>query len=194
MKKIIVLISILAFSAVGVAGKHHEHHHSHKHSKSPAKSLTYCQGRGGCSCDCSWASKSSCGRDDGSCCYACCCNAPTPPPPSPPSPPGPSGSYCPKSSDLTTAYGNPQIYDRGWTVRGGGAVATKASFNLLGGSVEYDVDFSQTRPGVNANIYTISPANFGSSFSQSRYCDGAKTGSDWCVEVDWIETNGNCGG
>ena len=95
---------------------------------------------------------------------------------------------------MTAGYGSPTIVNQGWTVNGGGSVATKAAFNLLGGSVEYDVDFSGTHPGVNANIYTISPAGIGSYFSQSKYCDGAKYGSDWCVEVDWVETNGNCGG
>jgi hypothetical protein len=73
-------------------------------------------------------------------------------------------------------------------------VATKSSFNLLGGSVEFDVDFSKTNLGVNANVYTISPTFSGSSFSQSAYCDGQKPGKQWCVEIDWIESNGNCGG
>jgi len=77
---------------------------------------------------------------------------------------------------------------------GGGAVASKSAFNLLGGWVEYDVDFSATNVGVNANVYSISPV-FSGSFSQNAYCDGAKTDpSAWCVEVDWIESNGNCGG
>ena len=29
----------------------------------------HCDGRGGCSCDCSWAPK-DCGHDDGTCCYS----------------------------------------------------------------------------------------------------------------------------
>lgn len=66
----------------------------------------------------------------------------------------------------------------------------------MGGSVEYDVSFSGVRTGVNANIYTISPTGVGSGgFTQANYCDGAKpAGNQWCVEVDWIETNGNCAG
>merc|ERR1712232_1034054 len=49
--------------------------------------------------------------------------------------------------------------------------------------------------GVNANIYTISPTFSGSEFSkEADYCDGAATGDDWCMELDWIEANGKCGG
>ena len=54
------------------------------------------------------------------------------------------------------------MFDGGWLIHGGGGVATKAAFNLNNGSVEYDVDFSRTNVGVNANIYTISP-KFGES-------------------------------
>ena len=59
--------------------------------------------------------------------------------------------------------------------------------------VEYDIDFSGVPVGVNANIYSISPTNIGGGFAQSDYCDGAGS-APWCVEVDWIESNGNCGG
>jgi hypothetical protein len=88
------------------------------------------------------------------------------------------------------------LYNGGWSIHGGGAAATKASFNLLGGSVEWDIDFSQTNIGVNGNIYTISPTGISSSgFEPHNYCDGSKpAGSEWCVEVDWIESNGHCGG
>jgi len=142
-----------------------------------------CSSRGGCDCDCSWADPSACTKDDGSCCYLCCCGNST------------LQAYCPSANDITITYGggNVTIYDGGWSVVGGGAGATKAAFNLLGGSVDFDIDFSGTHPGVNANLYTISPV-FSGSFSPTDYCDGSKTGSDWCVEVDWIESNGNCGG
>lgn len=102
--------------------------------------------------------------------------------------------YCPKMTDLTVAYGSPTLFNQGWTVRGGGAAATKSAFNLLGGYVEFDVEFAGVPTGVNANIYTISPSFGSSAFNQNKYCDGAKTGSQWCMEVDWVETNGNCGG
>jgi hypothetical protein len=108
-------------------------------------------------------------------------------------------TYCPSASDLTVAYnggGSINLENQGWSINGGGGVATKAAFNLLGGSVEFDIDFSATKVGVNANIYTISPSGLGSSgFNQKEYCDGAQpAGSNWCTEVDWIESNGNCGG
>ena len=169
-----------------------------------AKNATsiYCSGRGGCTCDCSWANPNSCQHDDGSCCYGCCCSAPPVPPPPGPGPgpgpgPSPGGSqYCPSANDIVAAYGSPNIFNGGWSITGGGAAATKASFNLLGGSVEYDIDLSHANTGVNANIYTISPTGISgwTGFNQGNYCDGAKTGGDWCVEVDWIESNGNCGG
>ena len=47
-------------------------------------------------------------------------------------------------------------------MHGGGSGATKAAFNLLGGSVEFDFDVSNVHPGVNSNIYTISPNGVGS--------------------------------
>lgn len=80
---------------------------------------------------------------------------------------------------------------------GGTRVATKAAYNLLGGSVEYDVDFSKNKAGINANVYTISPSFSGAYDDNTMYCDGAmpEDGSvPWCMEVDWIEGNGNCGG
>lgn len=103
-------------------------------------------------------------------------------------------TYCPSASDFIKAYSNPTLFDQGWTINGGAGVATKAAFNLLGGYVEYDINFSSVHTGVNANIYTISPSTGGNAFSQNNYCDGAKTGASWCVEADWIESNGNCGG
>lgn len=148
---------------------------------------TYCSDRGSCNCDCSWASSSSCKKDDGSCCFSCCCGStPSPTPTS-------LSLYCPAVKDLASPYGSPTLYNQGWSIHAGAAAATKSAFNLLGGYVEYDVDFSGVRTGVNANIYTISPYISSSGFTQSNYCDGAATGSKWCPEVDWIESNGNCG-
>jgi hypothetical protein len=150
---------------------------------------------GGCSCDCSWASSLTCSTDDNSCCFSCCCGTGVVPTPAP-SPLIRGDLYCPSSTDLLAAYSeqNVKLFDQGWSVRAGGAAATKASFNLLGGYVEYDVDFSQVETGVNANIYTLSPQFKNKAFDQSSYCDGQQTGANFCVEVDWVETNGDCGG
>lgn len=42
---------------------------------------------------------------------------------------------------------------------------------------------------------TISPKGLGSGgYTQTNYCDGTDNESPWCMEVDWIESNGNCGG
>lgn len=112
--------------------------------------------------------------------------------------------YCPSAKDLTVSYGNtntqPTLKDQGWSISGGGGVATLAAYNLLGGYVEYDVTFSGVPTGVNANIYSISPTGIPSTgFNASNnYCDGqggaGGASYPFCVELDWIESNGNCGG
>jgi len=104
------------------------------------------------------------------------------------------GEWCPSANDFAVAYGSPQLLDQGWEVHGNGGVATKSTYNLIGGFVEFDIDFTGVNPGVNANIYTISPSIGSGGYTQGNYCDGAKTGSGFCLEVDWIESNGNCGG
>lgn len=110
--------------------------------------------------------------------------------------------YCPSANDLTIAYSassTPKLLNQGWSISGGGGVATKSAFNLLGGYVSYDVVFNGVPTGVNANIYSISPPTFenGQYFNSSTdYCDGqgAAGTSGFCVEVDYVESNGNCGG
>lgn len=111
--------------------------------------------------------------------------------------------YCPSADDLTVAYCDegpehdkpcPQLTNQGWKIEGGGGAATKSAFNLNGGFVEFDLDVSNVDGGVNANLYTISPETFQlDHFNKTLdYCDGAATGSDWCMEMDWIESNGHC--
>lgn len=113
--------------------------------------------------------------------------------------------YCPSAEDLTVAYCDegphgdkpcPKLVNQGWTIEGGGGAATKSAFNLNGGFVEFDLDVSNVDGGVNANIYTISPSSFANPYFNKTldYCDGAASGSDWCMEVDWTEVNGHCGG
>lgn len=130
-------------------------------------------------------------------CWASCCGGPSPGPtpgPGPSPPPTPGAAWCPSAADLTVAYGNGHPEDQGWSISGGGAVATKAAYNLIGGWVEFDLDLSGVRRGVNANIYTISPSIGGQGFdNNANYCDGAGQ-KPWCLEVDWLESNGNCGG
>lgn len=105
--------------------------------------------------------------------------------------------FCPSASDLTVAYGggSVQLNDGGWSLHGGGGAASKAAFNLLGGYVEYDVDFTNVKPGVNFNFYTISPGGIGGGgfIKDNNYCDGAEAAQTHCMELDFIEGAGNCG-
>lgn len=94
------------------------------------------------------------------------------------------------------AYGSPTLMDGGWTIHGGAGVATKSAYNLIGGFVEFTYDISQVGQGVNTNIYTISPtfSNPSGFVKDNDYCDGADGSRAWCMEDDWVESNGNCGG
>jgi len=107
-------------------------------------------------------------------------------------------AYCPSAADFVIDYGDHvTLEDQGWTVHGNGRAATAAAYNMLGGSVEFDFDVSGAHRGVNVNIYTINPTIAGSKYHISDYCDGSlpDDGSvPWCPEVDWIESNGDCGG
>merc|ERR1712024_78991 len=42
-------------------------------------------------------------------------------------------------------------------------------------------------------IYTISPSIGGGGYQASNYCDDGGS-KPFCLEVDWIESNGACGG
>ena len=156
-----------------------------------------CDGsRGSCTCDCSWTkTKGACDHDDKSCCWDCCCKkhptpGPTPgpsPPSPPPSPPAPGLTlYCLSKDDLSKEYGNADVKDGGWSIHGGGRVRSKASFNLLGGYVEWDYDAHDAKVGVNNNLYVTAPDH--KKFP--KYCDIQETPG--CLEMDFVEANGNC--
>jgi hypothetical protein len=103
--------------------------------------------------------------------------------------------YCPSGGDLVVAYGDGvQLTDGGWSIQGDGGAATKAAFNLNGGYVEFDFDVSGANTGVIPNIYTVSPDGIGGGFSSDHYCDDGENDKPDCLEVDWIEANGGCGG
>jgi len=105
--------------------------------------------------------------------------------------------YCPGAKDLTVAYGDGvKLTAQGWTVQGDGGASTKASFNLAGGFVEFDLDVSQAKMGVIPNVYSIFPESVPSTgFKHGlHYCDADEGSATWCVEHDWIESNGHCGG
>lgn len=67
--------------------------------------------------------------------------------------------------------------------------------NLLGGSMEYDVDLSQVTCGCNAAMYMISMPGIGSdgkpfpSKDGMHYCDANKIDGNFCPEFDIMEAN-----
>lgn len=70
--------------------------------------------------------------------------------------------YCPDINDFRVQNNLAAVVlrDGGWTMSGSSSfVTTKAAFNMLGGWVEFDADFSEVPTGVNANLYSIFPAN-----------------------------------
>ena len=103
-------------------------------------------------------------------------------------------SYCPSKSDFyATPWSDVTHYKQGSIVRGNSRMATKSSFNLLGGSIEFDVDLRNSKRGVNTAVYTIAPKFGGKDvYDTSMYCDG--NSNNWCVELDFVESNGKCGG
>jgi len=140
-------------------------------------------------------SAATCGSCGGTWCPDSPSPTPTPPPPTPSPPPTPGAAYCPTASDLLVAYGEGvQIEDGGWSIQGDGGAATKASFNLLGGFVEFDFDVSNANTGVIPNVYTVSPDGIDGGFTSDKYCDDGENDKPDCLEVDWLEANGGCGG
>lgn len=145
-------------------------------------------------CDSQTICESSCG---GSWCGG---PVPTPSPqpvptPTPSPTPAPADAYCLSASDLTVAYGDSvRLMNGGYSVNGNGGAASKASFNLLGGFVEFDVDVGNVRSGVNANFYAIAPSIGSDGYQPNEYCDGAENDRPWCIELDWLESNGHCAG
>jgi len=102
--------------------------------------------------------------------------------------------YCPDQNSWYGIGGSTWWNGNGWTIKGGGGVHGKTSFNLLGGYIEFDVDNSGAQVGVNNNFYTISPDHPYTSYQD--YCDGqgpeasSPTGT-YCMEMDIYEANGN---
>lgn len=103
--------------------------------------------------------------------------------------------YCPgNQQDMNNEApgGDVTFANGGWTVKGDGRVSSKTAWNLLGGSMEWDMDVSRVANEVNTNFYTSSPdkPNCGSAC----YCDIQKSasGKASCMELDFIENNGQC--
>jgi len=104
--------------------------------------------------------------------------------------------YCPTANDLQLDYndGGAILLDQGWEITDSARVSTKASFNLLGGYVEFTMDVSETNPGVNTNLYSSFPNLTSAGYRGTvDYCDGQgpnEASPYWCLEQDYIETNG----
>jgi len=97
-------------------------------------------------------------------------------------------TYCPTLGDFDVAWGSVSSEGNGWRVDGEGGVHGRTSWNLLGGSIDFDMDVCGAQTGVNNNFYTISPQGGPSS----GYCDIQTNESPICMELDIIENNGKC--
>jgi hypothetical protein len=121
---------------------------------------------------------------------------PAPLSPSPSSHPSPSSPgltlFCPSEQDMNLEHGSVQFVDGGWAMTGDSRVSSKTSWNLLGGSIEWDMDTTATAVEVNTNLYTSSPSQ--ANCGEACYCDIQKSpsGKPSCMELDLIEANGNC--
>lgn len=119
-----------------------------------------------------------------------------------------SNKYCPSETDMFVEYdstavggqgGNVAFLENGWSITGAGRVSTKTAWNLLGGSIEFEMDTSKTNAAVNTNVYTTSPKV--ENCGMDCYCD-IQDGSQpayfhrkpyaSCMEMDIIEANGHC--
>jgi len=102
-------------------------------------------------------------------------------------------TYCPSENEFQIG-GGATWTGNGWDIQGGGGVQGMTSFNMLGGYLEFDLDNSGSKWGVNNNFYTISPDHPYTSYND--YCDGqgpeasSPTGT-YCMELDIWEGNGN---
>ena len=63
--------------------------------------------------------------------------------------------------------------------------------NLLGGSMEYDVDVSKAVCGCNATVYMVSmpEAPASATVDSMGYCDAAGPWGKYCTEFDIMEAN-----
>lgn len=61
--------------------------------------------------------------------------------------------------------------------------------NLLGGSMEFDVDLSDSGCGCVAALYTILMPAKDNNSDPFKYCDANQVGGHWCPEFDIMEAN-----
>lgn len=61
--------------------------------------------------------------------------------------------------------------------------------NMLGGSVEYDVNLSEVGCGCVAALYTVLMPSVDENVDPFGYCDANRIGGHWCPEFDVMEAN-----
>lgn len=61
--------------------------------------------------------------------------------------------------------------------------------NLLGGTMEYDVDLSMVSCGCVSALYTVLMPAVDNGSDPFKYCDANKVGGHWCPEFDIQEAN-----
>ena len=61
--------------------------------------------------------------------------------------------------------------------------------NLLGGSVEFDIDLSNSGCGCLTALYTVRMPGVDSTSDSFKYCDGMAVGGSYCPEFDILEAN-----
>jgi hypothetical protein len=116
----------------------------------------------------------------------------------------PSDFWCPNISDLVVdqqdANAQVNLSSRKLTITGGARVSTKASYDILGGYVKFDLDLQSASPGVISNVHAIAAELVGGSYTKSSYCEGQggvggmKPNVKFCPELDIIRATGSVSG
>ena len=95
----------------------------------------------------------------------------------------------PVSFKADYGYNNIIINDSEVIIKGRGRVFSTDSYNLLGGSISYDIDLSKIKDDVNGSGYLIYPKV--SKSDSFKYCDASYSkAQQFCFETDLSETNG----
>ena len=61
--------------------------------------------------------------------------------------------------------------------------------NMLGGSIQYDVDLSEVGCSCNTALYTVLMPALDNTSDAFKYCDANQVGGHWCPEFDIMEAN-----
>lgn len=92
---------------------------------------------------------------------------------------------CPKEHEGTVQYAPD---GDGFTISKGARIGSKTSYNLLNGSISFDMNLTNVPEFVNSNVYLVTNP----VWKRDGYCDGhtpLKSGN--CMELDLVENNGD---